>query len=475
MTRAAHLEKARELARVIPDDPAVRDYPDVCLAEQRWREGAPGEARRRVVGPPARPGETGRMALYGPKASEFVRRIRAREPERAALRRAERAARGRGDLESRCGLVLAHVAAGHPIEADRMANGLCRSHPGEPLAWATLARVLEADGRYRDAVAPARKALARGSDDAADRVLLARILSRLGPDGREESAALAVAAIEAHPEEARLRSHELAEAVRIAHDGGADLDVCRRGDDEVWALRATDEPPEEWLGAAVARRCDGVWAADAPEWLARLAAVAFDEPAELARFVVERVEALQHLRLLIARSLLGAVEGLEAEAAAYARAGELLKDRHGLCIEAEGVVAVAVAAVSLGVGEPDPDVEVGPALNWRPHLAAIDAGLGMDLAVGLRASELAQAALLTADGAGERDRIVQLHTIERERGDWIRWAGAEDRLRDLAEGFGGGLSTGTAARLEPVLSCPRDDEQFRATVWATRRHEAERR
>ena len=122
------------------------------------------------------------------------------------------------------------------------------------------------------------------------------ILSRLGPDGRDESAALA-----AHPEGAPLRSRDLVQAVRIAHDGGADLEICRRGDDQVWALRANDEPPEEWLGAAVARRCHGVWAPDAPEWLARLAAVAVDEPAEMARFVVERVEALQYFRLLIAR------------------------------------------------------------------------------------------------------------------------------------------------------------------------------
>ena len=471
----AHLEKARELARVIPDDPAVRDYPDVCLAERRWREGEPGEAGRRVVGLPAKPGEPGGMALSGPKASELVRRIRAKEPERAALRRAERVVRRRGDLESWCGLVHAHVVAGHPIAAVWMAGELSRSHPREPLAWTTLARVLEAGGRYRGAVAPAREALARGSDEAPGRVLLARILSRLGPGGREESAALAVAALKTHPEEGRHRSEDLAEAVWIAHAGGADLKVCRRGDDEVWALRETDEPPSEWLGAAVARRCDGVWAADAPEWLARLAAVAADEPAEMARFVVERVEALQHLRLLIARSLFGAVEGLEAEAGTYARARELLKDRHGRCIEEEGFAATAVAAVSLGVGEPDLDAEVAPALNWHPHLTAIDAGLGMEAAVGLRTSELAQAGFLAEDGAGERERIVQLHTLERERGDWIRWIGAEDRLRDLAEGFGGGLSTGTAARLEPVLSCPRDDEQIRASVWATRWHEAERR
>ena len=118
------------------------------------------------------------------------------------------------------------------------------------------------------------------------------------------------------------------------------------------------------------------------------------------------------------------------------------------------------------------------------RLRALDAGrsherahLGRELAVRLRASELAQAVFFAADGAGERERIVQLHTLEQERGDWIRWAGAEDRLQDLAEGFGGGLSIGAAARLEPLLALSRfrDDEQIRATVWAGCWHEAERR
>ena len=161
----------------------------------------------------------------------------------------------------------------------------------------------------------------------------------------------------------------------------------------------------------------------------------------------------------------------------YARARSLLNDRHGRRIEEEDSAATAVAAVSLGVGEPDPDAEVAPAHHWRPHLAAIEAGLGRELAVRLRASELAQAAFFAADGAGERERIVQLHTLDEERGDWIRWAGTKDRLQDLAEGLGGGCSGGSAARLAPVLALARgqDDEQLRTAVWATRWHEAERR
>ena len=457
------LVKASALADEIPHDPDRQGDTKAWLAEYRWRAGEAGEAGRILTG------------LRGPRAAELTRRIKAREPERAALGRAERTVRRRGDIESRCDLAHAHLAAGHAIAGERMACELCRAHPHEPLPWTTLARVLEVAGRTRDAVGPAREALARGSDAASGRVLLARILSRLGPDGREESGALAVAALAAHSKGKPLGSHDLAEAARIAHDGGADLETCRRGDDQVRALRATGEAPEEWLGAAVARRCDGVWAPDAPEWLARLAAA--DEPAEMARFVVERIEALQHLRLLIARSLFGAVEGLDAEAAAYMRARELLVDRHGRSIEEEGLAATAPAAVSLGFGEPVPDADAGLARHWHEHLGAIVAGLGMELAVRLRASELAQAAFFAADGAGERGRVVLLHTLEHERGDWIRWAGAKDRLHELAAGFGGGLSTGTAARLEPVLALSRgrDDDQIRATVWATRWHEAERR
>ena len=457
------LVKASELADDIPHDPDRQGGVKAWLAEYRWRAGEAGEAGRML------------KALRGRRAAELARRIAAREPERAAVGQAERAVRRRGDLESRCDLAHAHMAAGHAIAGERMACELCRAHPDEPLAWTTLVRVLGVAGRYRDAVQPAREALAKGCDAAAGGVLLARILSCLGPDGREESAALAVAAIEAHPEEEPLRSDDLAEAVRVAHDGGADLEICRRGDDQVWALRATGEPPEEWLGAAVARRCDGVWAPDAPEWLARLAAA--DEPAEMARFVVERIEALQHLRLLIARSLFGAVEGLDAEAAAYGRARDLLRDRYGRSIEEEGLAATAPAAVSLGFGEPVPDADAGLAPHWQEPLGAIVAGLGMELAVRLRASELAQAAFFAADGAGERGRVVLLHTLEHERGEWIRWAGAKDRLHELAEGFGGGVSAGTGARLEPVLALSRghDDEQIQAIVWATRWHEAERR
>ena len=171
----------------------------------------------------------------------------------------------------------------------------CRSRPRIRWRLATLAEVLHGNGRYRDAIEPARAALVRGHDEVAGRVLLARSLSRIGPEGREEATALALAVIEAHPGEESPAGAELADMARIAHDGGAPIERCRLADDRVLALRQTADRPEEWLGAAVARRCHGLFAKDAPTSLARLAAVAVAEPVELARWLVERVEALPAL------------------------------------------------------------------------------------------------------------------------------------------------------------------------------------
>ena len=461
----AHLVKAREHAREMAHDPARRDLADVYLAEWRWRSGEPDDARRMAKG------------LAGPKASALVGRIEAREPGRAALRRAERAVRRRGDLASRCALARAHLAAGHAIAGERVANELCRSHPGEPLAWATLAELLAATGRYRDAVAPFREALSRGCDEARGRILLARCLGGLGPEGREESAALAGQLIEAHPERERLRSDDLAEAVRIAHDGGADLRLCRRGDEHVWALRGTDEPPEEWLGAACARRCHGVWAPDAPEWLARLGEVAADEPAEIARFVVERTEALLHLRLRAGRTLFGEVQGLIEERTVFARACRLLKDRFGLEVLLEATAHEAVAGLlakcARGLaGEPR-----GLRRTWARRCPAIEAAFGEGLAARLHASELAQRVLIGADGGGERETALAVATLQWELVGWVRWAGSSEPVRRIGEGLGGGHATGTSARLKPILAlsdCEGDDNVAGA-AWANRWHEAERR
>ena len=307
------LAAAAERAREVDDDPERREYADALLADWHRRAGEIGEAVRRLDG------------LQGHAAAKVRTRIDDNAPEREALREAERRSE-RGDLGSACGHVLAEARAGHEKAAERLARALCESSPEAPGAFATLASVLLGLGRYRDAIEPARAALEAGADPLGGAVLLAKALSGAGPEAREESAALAARAIEGHGTGGALTSAELADAALIAHQGGASLGLCRRGDDHVRSLSATDPPPAGWLGAAASRRCHGVWAGDAPEWLSMLAGV---EPAQLARFVVERVEALQHARLLAGRALLGTVEGLQDERAICHRARKLIEERHG--------------------------------------------------------------------------------------------------------------------------------------------------
>ena len=460
-----HLDEALALFRRVENDPARRDYGEVCLATYRWREGEVAEARRILQG------------LEGPKAAEAREEIAAKEPERAALRQAEREAGLRGGLGPRCEVALAHVAAGHTTLAERLAKELCRSHPQEPLAWVTLAEMLCEQGRYRDAVAPARTALEQGNDGPAGCVLLARSLRGTGPEGREESRALAVQAIEGHPDRGTLTAPEFAELARIAHDGGADLALCRRADDHVWALsNRGEEPPGEWLGAAAARRCHGVWAPDAPLWLARIAEAAEAEPAELARFVVERVEALLYFRLLAGRTLFGPIEGLDAERTLSSRARERLEERFGLDAQSEAAQAAARAAIALGYAEPITGEAFACPPAWEPSLPAIESGLGIDAPARLHAGELAQAVLFGPGGAGEREALALIERLDDERVAWIEWAARQGALREIAEAKHGAHSTGTDISMRKVLEIADwDQDEIRQGAWATRWHESERR
>ena len=438
---------ANASASVAP--PEERSEAEVCLAVFLWRCGDPGEARRRL------------RALEGPLAAGVLAEIETKEDRRRALRGAERVARDREDARSRCRLALAHAAAGHAVEAERLATECVSLAPEDPLALATLAQVLHGNGRYRDASEPARAALLRGHDEVAGGVLLARSLSRIGPEGREEATGLALAVIDAHSGEDPLAGGELADMARIAHDGGAPIERCRLADDRVLALRQTADRAEEMLGAAVARRCHGLFADDAPAWLARLAAVSIAEPVELARWLVERVEALQCFRLFAGRSLFGAIAGLEAERALAARAEALLAERHGLHL---GPECVGPDALPVGV------------VVWEPHLPAIEGAFGEALAVRLRASERAQALLFATDGARERETALALVAVEAEHAAWIRWAGTCEALKEVAAGYAGGVPTGTLARLKPILDLAEsgDNEAIRSAAWPNRWHEAGR-
>ena len=459
----ASLMRAVELTRDGVHDPEVRAYAQVQFGWWLWRNAEPDEARGRL------------LRLEVPPAKDLLVQIEAKEPERAALREAERALR-QGDLESSCEVALAHVRAGHSARGEQLARELCRVHREEPTAWVTLARVLYENRRYRDAVGPASRALDIGAGRAG-RVLLARILSRIGPDGRAQGGAIALEVIEPPPFQAGLQREELADLVRIAEDAGAPLAACRGGDDLV--LRTDGAGPLEWYGEAVARRFGGVSSPDAPAWLACLADAARSVPAELARFVVERFESLLYWRLLVGRSLWGsvAVPDLEAEGALYSRARAFAAGVHELRLEAAVAAGAGRAGVSLGWAQLMHGDPVERAIHWVPHLETIGRVFGRDGVTRLRASVLAQAMFFAGEEeVAERERLVVLATFEAERFFWVRWLAEQESLQDLAFDPHNGCSPGTLARLEPILALGVDgsfDAVSRA-AWSTRWHAAER-
>ena len=468
-SRGAHEAERVSLMRagalMRDEDPAVRDYTVVCCASWLWRMGEVDEASSRLV------------RLEAHEARELLARIEAKEPQRAALRSAEHRSDRRRDVESSCEVALAHLRAGHSTRAEQLALELCSEHPEEPMTWMTLARLLYEHGRFRDAVGPALGALKTGVGEAPERVLLARTYARIGPDGRAQGGAIALAAIEAHPTQALLAPDELADLVRIAEDGGAPIGSCRRGDDFVSGADTGGEAPGEWLGQATARRWHGLPAPDAPAWLARLAETGRAAPAELARFVAERFEALQHWRLLVGRSLFGSLD-LEAERGLFRRAQALAEGVHELCIAAEVAKGAGRAGASLGWVGASSGEEVERAVHWDPHLEAIARTFGLIGAVRLHASEVAQAMFFAPEEeVPERERLVVLATWEAERFFWARWLAAQESLHDLAVGLPDGCSVVTHARLQPILELAADGsfDAVSSAAWATRWHDAERR
>ena len=449
-----HLERAVDCARRSDSDPELQRHVEVRAADFLWQWGELGEARRRLE------------AVGGDEAAEVLADLKAREPCREALQGAERAWRDRGDGESRAALVFAHAAAGHSAKAERLGAEWVERDPCDPFAWATFARLLHGVGRHRDAVEPARVALRRDHDELAGRVLLSRALSRIGPEGCEEATALALAVIDAHPGEGPLAAADLADAAFIAHGGGADIGRCRLADDRVEALCKAAERPEEWLGAAVARRCHGVWADDAPAWLARLAGAADEAPVELARWVVERVEALQHFRLVAGRLLFPVVPGYDLERGLFAWASLLLRHGHDLEIGPEGVDPDAL---------PEADSPAA-ARRWAPHLPALVGAFGDGLVRHLRASECAQRVVCGSDDAWERETALALAAVAAEHTAWIRWTGTREALVEVAADRRAALATGTRARLKPILELAAcgHEEAIRSAAWPNRWHEAER-
>ena len=466
-TREALAEAMRSTARY-QGEQARRDHGAVCFAQQRWLEGDAQDALRRL------------RNLDGEKARELVDAIAARAGSRDVLREAEEGYHPERIVEF-CEVAVAHLLAGHNVRAEVVARQICESHPESALAFHTLASVLTELGRNWDAVAPARRALERAEDPTPDRASLARILARIGADGREESVALALDVLKAHDVLTAIPRDVLAELLDLAHYGGADPALSRRIDGYIRAYRAKCDPPPEWLGAAVARQLHGVPSVAAPDWLSELAQAGPAAPAELARLVVERVETLQWWRTLIERD----VDAKAGEAHGsfspewMPEAARRLARREA---RTEAVGAALRAAVALGYAEPELDrgyagsgAPIASACHWTAHLEPVAAFFGDELAIRLRASEVAQASWFSPDLLPEDELLVLLATFDYERVAWIRWAAQCDAIAEPRAISG--QTPATRARLERLLEVASldDDKVLREASWPNRWNDAQPR
>ena len=459
-----------------------REHADVHLAYWDWLWGDTPAAMARLSN------------LSGTDARKARERIENAEPHRDAIARSERIHHVRDDVESWCDVATAHLAAGHTMRAEDLTGEICARYPEHPLAWDTRARVLVDRGRYREAQDPARTALERGGDRIRVRALLARILSRTGVTDRDESTAFAIAAIDGLASRPGVSITEFTELAKIAHKGGC-IDSARRADECMWELRGSQSPPAEWLGAAVARRCDEAWTDDAPVWLARLVNTGREQPIEIARWVADRVNALQYWRAAIACTAVDAVqlELREQDITPFIR--DRLRDRHGLDMRAEGRRAALRAARALGYvddeaiealgledagdshrcTEPE-EVALGSARTWGPNLPAIAAAFGAGLAIRLHASERAQREWPElAANPDSGSALVVLETLEAEKVAWIRWADDHLGLGDLLDAGDSPVLPSTREQLAAIRAlAPFNDEELRNCCWPTRWHDLDR-
>ena len=452
------------------------------MAHHVWASGEPRRAREMLAD------------LRGERAHHIRSAIESREEERQALRGAERVHRRRADLASRCSLAHAHLAAGHTIAGERVANAICEDYPAHPLSWETKAKVLHAIGRHRDALAPARTVLAVGGDKPTATALLARILSRLGREGRDEAVRCAEAAIDGLVRRMDSSSAELSELADMVHRLGGSIESARTADGFVWRNGREQEPPAEWLGAAAARRCYGEWSLDAVRWLARLTHEG--QPEDLARFVTDRVEYLQYLRLDPATRVFGSCPTYEEEGALHHVAGEVLRRTHGHSLRVEGARLAMLAASSLRVpadearealalgdeeiaaledaARPGLDAVAGfgaPIRGWPDYRRVLEEKFGLVLAIRLRASQFAQRSLpsLQAPGADPLAAFQCLETFEREKRSWIECISTK---RGLVRGGEGELRPGTRQRIERLLRMALlDEDGVSRFVWRTTWHD----
>ena len=394
-----------------------------------------------------------------------LREIEAKDEEREALRRAEEEHALRGDVESWCAVAVAYLGARHTVRAELVAREICERHPEIGIAWCTQSRPsIRARAVPRRRRACPKVPRARRRRDRRTRASRAdpRTDRSRGPGG--ERGARGGGDRGFGMPRGRALERGARRPCRHRALRGDRHPTCAAGRRPPLGAPLRGGTPPEWLGAAAARRGHGVWAEDAPEWLARLAGAA---PQELARFVVERIEAVLYWHAITEPSPQGGTDpaGDEGFAGGMDEAAKELAHRTA-CEEA--VNAALRAAFELGYAEPDLDdghersgTTIVSARAWEPHAAEIASCFGDELAIQLRASELAQPVLFGSEEAGAKEYLVVRETLAGERLAWIQWGGTNKvfpNLDAISE-----LSPATRVRLETVLDLAQteDDEAFR--------------
>ena len=429
-----HLAEAMRWTRRIENDPSRRDYGAVCVAQSPWYRGEFEEAIRRLRG------------LEGERASAALREIEENEEGRATLRSAEEEHALRGNVESWCGVAVAHVGAGHTVRAELVAPEICERHPEIGIARCTQPPFYRNSGGSATPPClpegPSRSVPTRPGDARFSRGSSDGSVPRAGRRARRSRRRSSVR---------RPRGRALARCsptLPTSRTTGADIRHARQADDLLWERRFAEQPPAEWLGAAAARRCHEVWAEDAPEWLARLAGAA---PQELARFVVERIEALLYWHAITEPSPQGGIDPAGDEGFP-GWMGEAAKELAHRTAREKAVGAALRAAFKLGYVGPDLDdghgrtgTTIVSARAWDPHVAEIASCFGDELAIRLRASESAQPVLFGSREAGAQEYLVVRETLAGERLAWKRWGETNEvfpALDAISE-----LSPATRARL----------------------------
>ena len=411
-----------------------REPAPVALADWLWRCGELNQTRQLL------------SQLRGDSAHELSRRIEAKAPEREALANAERVHCERASVESWSALALAHLFAGHGLVAESLAHELCTAHPGDARSWETRARVLHANARYRSVLDAVARWNEIAPDSAPARSLLARAFARVGNIGRESAASIAAATIELCEAGQVLSVDELWELAEICYRAQF-VDWARRADDLVWTCRADCGPDDEWLVAAVARRCHGPWADDAPDWIARLAGL---DSHALQRWAVERLDSLQYWCELIDRQMRAPAPWRLLKTAFTPVAREIARETDDLTIRARARDVALRAARDLGYSgesamntlevpdrEPEaitfPETPSDSTAAWNLHRAAIEAAFGPRLVIALRASEAAQHAWTAVrtkrpNGAS----LIVRETFQDEKLAWARWVESQPALESAA-------------------------------------------